>query len=140
MLIHFLESVLLLLDDGAVENLLVGEALLLLRNPLVDLGDHLLQLLVLFSRHEGRLTRVLQTDVLTGLLTQDQLAKLRGQGSLPRDRFEHVALRLARTECGPVVAVRSLVLACPQDELRKLLRLQIVVGPALGVGVERVNS
>lgn len=50
LLIHFLESILLFLDYGVVKNLLIGKALLFLRNPLINLRDHLLQLLVLFSR------------------------------------------------------------------------------------------
>ena len=39
-----------------------------------------------------------------------------------------------------VTMLRSLVLTRPQDELGKLLRLQIIIGPALGVGIEGINS
>lgn len=36
--------------------------------------------------------------------------------------------------------LRGLILAGPQVELRELLRLQVIIDPALGVGIEGLNS
>ena len=121
--------------------MLIGKALLFLRYPLINLRDHLLQLLMLFSRHESRLTLILQTNILTGLLTQNQLSELCRHWCLSRDRLEDITLRFTRIEHRRFVTMlRSLILAGPQNELGELLGLQIVIGPALGVGVEGVNS
>ena len=87
------------------------------------------------------MTLILQTDILTGLLTQDQLPKLCRHWCLSGDRLADITLGFARMEHRRFVTMlRSLVLTRPQDELGKLLRLQIIIGPALGVGIEGINS
>lgn len=144
LVVHLLKSILLFLDDGVMKNLLVGKALCLLGYSLINLRDHLLQLLMLFSRHQSRLTLILQAYILTSLLAQNQLSKLSHHWCLSGDRLEDVRLRFTSIEHAFVLMLRGFVLNRSHYELGKLLRLWIfLIGSVLlmlGVSVKGINS